>query len=58
MKLYIRSFWNDTQGQDLIEYAIAIGVVAVAAVAAMPPLGTTVSAVISKIGSIVEKAVA
>ena len=23
MKVYMRSFWNDTQGQDLVEYALA-----------------------------------
>ena len=45
--------WQDTQGQDLVEYALAAGMVAVAAVAAMPALSTTVNNVFSKIGSIV-----
>jgi pilus assembly protein Flp/PilA len=45
--------WNDTAGQDLVEYALAAGMVAVAAVAAMPTLSTTVSTVFSKIGSII-----
>jgi pilus assembly protein Flp/PilA len=46
-------FWNDTQGQDLVEYALAAGLVAVAAVACMPGLSGTVNTVFTKIGSIV-----
>ena len=53
MKLYVTNFWNDTQGQDLVEYALAAGMVAVAAVAAMPQLSTTVNTVFSKIASII-----
>jgi len=45
--------WHETAGQDLVEYALAAGMVAVAAVAAMPTLSTTVSTVFSKIGSII-----
>jgi pilus assembly protein Flp/PilA len=45
--------WQDTHGQDLVEYALAAGMVAVAAVAAMPTLSTTVNNVFSKIGSII-----
>jgi len=45
--------WKDKKGQDLVEYALAAGMVAVAAVAAMPALSTTVSTVFSKIGSII-----
>lgn len=57
MKLYIKDFWNDTQGQDLVEYALAAGMVAVAAVAAMPALSTTVNTVFSKIAVIISSAV-
>ena len=45
--------WKDTGGQDLVEYALAAGLVAVAAVAAMPTLSGTVSTVFSKISSII-----
>jgi pilus assembly protein Flp/PilA len=45
--------WRDTAGQDLVEYALAAGLVAVAAVAAVPTLSSTVSTVFSKIGSII-----
>jgi pilus assembly protein Flp/PilA len=58
MKYYIRKFWKDTQGQDLVEYALAAGMVAVAAVAAMPQLTTVVSNVFTKIGSIITSAIA
>jgi len=49
--------WNDTRGQDLVEYALAAGLVAVAAVACMPALSTTVNAVFTKIGTIIDNSV-
>jgi pilus assembly protein Flp/PilA len=57
MKTFCLRFWKDTQGQDLVEYALAAGMVAVAAVAAMPALSTTVSNVFTKIGSIINNSV-
>ena len=45
--------WKDTCGQDLVEYALAAGLVAVAAVACMPGLSGTVNQVFTKIGSII-----
>jgi pilus assembly protein Flp/PilA len=57
MKEFCKRFWRDTQGQDLVEYALAAGMVAVAAVAAMPALSTVVSNVFTKIGSIVASSV-
>ena len=51
MKLYTQNFWNDTQGQDLVEYALAAGLVAVVAVAALPTLGTSVTSIFTKITS-------
>ncbi len=57
MKTFCKTFWQDEQGQDLVEYALAAGMVAVAAVAAMPALSTTVSTVFSKIGSIINSSV-
>ena len=45
--------WKDCKGQDLVEYALAAGMVAVAAVAAMPALSGTVNNVFNKIGSII-----
>ena len=45
--------WQDTSGQDLVEYALAAGMVAVAAVAAMPSLTTTVDNVFTRIGALI-----
>jgi pilus assembly protein Flp/PilA len=45
--------WQDTSGQDLVEYALAAGLVAVAAVACMPSLSGTVNNVFTKIASII-----
>lgn len=53
MKRMIQQFWTDEQGQDLVEYALAAGMVAVAAVACMPGLSGTVNNVFTKIGSII-----
>ena len=49
--------WKDTSGQDLVEYALAAGLVAVAAVACMPGLSGIVSNVFTKIGSMINNAV-
>jgi pilus assembly protein Flp/PilA len=57
MKSFCRNFWQDTQGQDLVEYALAAGMVAVAAVACMPSLSSVVSNVFTKIGSIIDNTV-
>ncbi|HYW47761.1 MAG TPA: Flp family type IVb pilin [Bryobacteraceae bacterium] len=57
MKRFLKELWSDTQGQDLVEYALAAGMVAVAAVAAMPGLSATVNNVFNKIASIVNSSV-
>lgn len=57
MRHFINRFWKDTRAQDLVEYALAAGMVALAAVAAMPQLSGTINNVFSKIGSIINSAV-
>jgi Flp pilus assembly pilin Flp len=49
--LYWLERWRDTHGQDLIEYALMAGFVAVAAGAAFPPVGNAISTIFSKVGS-------
>ncbi len=56
MKLYMSQFWKNEQGQDLVEYALSVGMVAVAAGAALPQLSATVNTVFSKVASIVANA--
>ena len=41
--------WKDTRGQDLIEYALMAGFVAVAAGALMPQVATSMSQIFSKV---------
>jgi pilus assembly protein Flp/PilA len=43
--------WKDTKGQDLIEYALMAGFVAVAAGAIMPGVSDNISQIFSKISS-------
>jgi len=43
--------WKDTRGQDLIEYALMAGFVAVAAGAIMPGVATSISTIFSKISA-------
>jgi len=52
-RIWKLTIWTNCHGQDLVEYALAAGMVAVAAVAAMPGLTTTVNNVFSQIGSII-----
>jgi pilus assembly protein Flp/PilA len=43
--------WKDTRGQDLIEYALMAGFVAVAAGAVMPGVASNISVIFSKVAS-------
>ena len=43
---------RDTRGQDLIEYALMAGFVAVAAGAVMPGVASSISTIFSKVGSV------
>jgi len=43
---------RDCAGQDLIEYALMAGVVAVACGAIMPPVGDSLSTIFSKVTSV------
>ena len=47
---------RDTKGQDLIEYALMAGFVAVAAGAIMPGVATSISTIFSKIASVMSAA--
>jgi pilus assembly protein Flp/PilA len=48
--------WKDSKGQDLIEYALMAGFVAVAAGAIMPSVASSISTIFSKISSVMSKA--
>jgi pilus assembly protein Flp/PilA len=44
--------WKDTRGQDLIEYALMAGFVAVAAGAIMPGVASSINVIFSQVNSI------
>jgi pilus assembly protein Flp/PilA len=48
--------WKDTRGQDLIEYALMAGFVAVAAGAIMPNVATSISTIFQKISNVMVSA--
>ncbi len=48
--------WRDNKGQDLIEYALMAGFVAVAAAAIMPNISTSISTIFSKVSSVLTAA--
>jgi pilus assembly protein Flp/PilA len=48
--------WKDTKGQDLIEYALMAGFVAVAAGAIMPNVATSISTIFTKVDSLLSQA--
>ena len=54
----IRNLRNNIKGQDLIEYALMAGFVAVAAGALMPNVASSISTVFSKISSVMADAAA
>jgi pilus assembly protein Flp/PilA len=48
--------WIDSCGQDLIEYALMAGFVAVAAGAIMPNVATSISQIFSQVSSVLSNA--
>jgi Flp pilus assembly pilin Flp len=48
--------WRDQRGQDLIEYALMAGFVAVAAGAIMPNVASSISTIFSQISSVLTSA--
>jgi Flp pilus assembly pilin Flp len=61
MKRVVRLVWNvriwtDTHGQDLIEYALMAGFVAVSAGAIMPGVASSISRIFSKVSSVMTAA--
>lgn len=48
--------WKDVRAQDLIEYALMAGFVAVAAGAIMPGVASSISTIFSKISSVMTAA--
>ncbi|HYI93829.1 MAG TPA: Flp family type IVb pilin [Bryobacteraceae bacterium] len=56
MKQIVLNIWKDNRGQDLIEYALLAGFIAVAAGAIMPGVSTTIGTIFSKVASVLAAA--
>jgi pilus assembly protein Flp/PilA len=54
--VWMLRIWKDTRGQDLIEYALMAGFVAVAAGAIMPGVASSISTIFSKVSSVMTQA--
>jgi Flp pilus assembly pilin Flp len=54
--IILARIWRDQRGQDLIEYALMAGFVAVAAGAIMPNVASSISTIFSQIGSVLSAA--
>jgi Flp pilus assembly pilin Flp len=52
LSVRLKQSWKETKGQDLIEYALMAGFVAVAAGAIMPNVATSISTIFSSIASV------
>jgi Flp pilus assembly pilin Flp len=52
MYLMLRKLLSDCKGQDMIEYALMAGFVAVAAGAIMPGVASSISTIFSNISSV------
>jgi len=57
LKLIVQAkIWREEQGQDLIEYALMAGFVAVAAGAIMPNVASSISTIFSQVSSVLSAA--
>ncbi len=53
---FVMRAWRDRRGQDLIEYALMAGFVAVAAGAIMPGVSSSISTIFSQVASVMTNA--
>ena len=51
MKTFCKHFWNDEQGQDLIEYTLMLAFVALASAALFSSAGASINSIWSKTNS-------
>jgi Flp pilus assembly pilin Flp len=58
IQLMIVRLFKDRKGQDLVEYALLAGFIAVAAGALLPPIADSISTIFSRMASVVSAAAA
>jgi Flp pilus assembly pilin Flp len=54
MKKFVRSLWNDQEGQDIAEYAVMLAVILVIVVGTIRLIGSNANNVFSSVGSAVQ----
>ena len=54
MKKFVRSLWNNQQGQDIAEYAVMLAVILVIVVGTIRLIGSNANNVFSSVGSAVQ----
>lgn len=57
MKKFFSTFWKEEDGQDLIEYALVVALIAFAATVGMSTVATNINDGFSRIGSKVISAI-
>ncbi|MDA0204730.1 MAG: Flp family type IVb pilin [Acidobacteria bacterium] len=58
MAIRLRGLIEEKEGQDLVEYALLAGFVAVAAGALLPAISSSISTIFSRMGSVLTAAAA
>jgi len=48
MKIILKRLWKEEEGQDLIEYALLVALIALGAAAVFPTIGTTISGIFTR----------
>lgn len=56
LTIRLRGLIDDREGQDLVEYALLAGFVAVAAGALLPAISASISTIFSRMGSVLSTA--
>ncbi|MGC2659585.1 MAG: Flp family type IVb pilin [Bryobacteraceae bacterium] len=50
-KSFVKAFWQDEEGQDLVEYSLLLAFIALAAVGVLTTVKTSISTIWSSINS-------
>ena len=54
MKKFVRSLWNNEEGQDIAEYAVMLAVILVIMVGTIRLIGSNANNVFSSVGSAIQ----
>ena len=58
LQMFLANLIKDRKGQDMVEYALLAGFIAVAAGALLPGISTSISTIFSRMASVVTAAAA